>query len=58
MQFESVYYKIYAISFFPSKKLSESEIMNSKISTQMNQFYNKRSLQIYQKNQLNLFGEE
>lgn len=58
MQFESVYYKRYAISFYPRKKLSESEILNSKISTQINQFYNKRSLQINQKIQPKLFKEE
>lgn len=56
--FESDYYKRYAVSFFPKKKITKSEILNANISTQMNQFYNKRSLQFSQKDQPSLFGEE
>lgn len=57
MHFKSIYYKRYAISFFPRKKISANEIMNSKMSTQYDQFYTRRSLQVFQKNQPSLFEE-
>lgn len=53
----SIYYKKYALSFFPKYKLSKEDIMDKKIFAKRNQFYNKRTLAFYNRVQINLFKE-
>ncbi len=53
--FKSVYYKKYAVSFFPKEKLSQNVIMSRNIFRQKNRFYNERTLAFCNKNQINLF---
>jgi hypothetical protein len=57
IHFDSVYYKKYAVSFFPKEKLSKDQIVNKSIFAQKNQFYNERTLAFCNKNQINLFGD-
>lgn len=57
LHFKSVYYKKYAVSFFPKEKLSKDELVNKSIFAQKNQFYNERTLAFCNKDQINLFGD-
>ncbi len=51
----SRYYKRYAVSFFPRRKLTKKEILESGITGEVNQFYNEREMKYTTKNQLPLF---
>jgi hypothetical protein len=44
----SLYYKRYAMSFFPKTKQSWSKLMNYNIKPPENQFYSRRTLRLYQ----------
>lgn len=48
--FNSNYYKRYAVSFFPWKKLPKNKIVGENVSTQVNQFYYERTLAFCDKN--------
>lgn len=50
--FGSVYYKKYAISFFPKTKLSKDDILNKTISSLRNQFFNEREMKFCNRTQL------
>lgn len=51
----SRYYKKYAISFFPNRKLTKAEILEGTITGKSNQFYNERGMKYTSRNQLSLF---
>lgn len=54
----SRYYKKYAISFFPKKKLTKKEILEGDMRGKVNQFYNERVMKYPIKNQLSFtFGK-
>jgi hypothetical protein len=55
-KFKSIYYKKYAVSFFPKNKLSKDEIINESVFTQKNQFYDERMLNFCNKDQLTFLG--
>jgi len=47
--FESCYYKRYALSFFPKRKIPKDDILRQDAFSQQNQFYNERPLLYSQK---------
>lgn len=53
-KFKSIYYKKYAVSFFPKNKLSKNEIIDKSVYKQKNQFYDERILNFCNRDQLNL----
>lgn len=54
--FNSIYYKKYAVSFFPKDKMSKNEIESKTIFSKKHQFYNERVLTFCNERQINLFG--
>lgn len=50
----SRYYKRYAVSFFPKRKLTTKQILEGGITGEVNQFYNKREMKYTTKNQPSL----
>lgn len=50
----SRYYKRYAVSFFPKRKLTTKQILEGGIIGEVNQFYNKREMKYTTKNQPSL----